>query len=64
MDGNDACITADVTELIIMRTREDLATETAHESYTCMGIVRSMVFGAWRGCDGIVGGVYLREVVR
>ena len=53
MDGNDACITADVTELTIMRTREDLATETAHEPYKCMGIVRSMVFGAWRGRDGI-----------
>ena len=57
MDGNDACITADVTELVIMRTREDLAPETTHEPYTCIGILRSMVVGAWRGGDGIGGGV-------
>lgn len=44
MDGYDACITADVTKLIIMRTGEDIATETAHDPYTCMGIMRSMVF--------------------
>lgn len=64
MDGNDACITADISEQIIMRTRKDLASETAHEPYTCMGIMRSMVFGAWRGRNGIGGGVQLREVMR
>ncbi|KAK8494508.1 hypothetical protein V6N13_068219 [Hibiscus sabdariffa] len=57
MEGDNASIASDVPKLIIVRPRKDLAAETAHEPYACMGIV----FGSWRGGDGIGGGVELRE---
>ncbi|KAK8503272.1 hypothetical protein V6N12_034670 [Hibiscus sabdariffa] len=58
MEGDNASIASDVPKLIIVRPRKDLAAETAHEPYACMGIV----FGSWRGGDGIGGGVELREM--
>lgn len=46
MNGDDSSIATDVTELIIVWSRDDLAAETAHEPYTCMDIMR-LAFGAW-----------------
>lgn len=52
MDCDDSGITTDIPELIIVRSREDLAAKAAHESDSRVEIVRpGVVFGARRGVD-------------
>lgn len=52
IDGDDSGIAADVTELIVGGTGEDLAAETTHEAYTWRSVLE--VIGARGSGDGII----------
>lgn len=58
VDGDDAGVTAEVAELVVVRAGEDFAAETAHEADARLrsngGVVVEV--GAWGGGDR-VGGV-------
>lgn len=65
MNGDYAGLAADVAELVIMRARDDLAAEAAHEAHARVDVVVRVDVGAWRRPDGVGGvGFDLRRVVR
>lgn len=59
MHGDYARVSANVAELVVVGPGQDLATETAHEPYTCMLIKR--VVRARRGRDRVHFGWVVRR---
>jgi hypothetical protein len=57
--GDYACVAANVAELVIVGPGQDLATETAHEPYTCIMIKR--LFRARRGSHRVHLGCVVRR---
>jgi hypothetical protein len=56
VNGNDPGVATNVTELVVMGSRKDLASKAAHKPYTCMMKIMDgpMVIGARRRADGVV----------